>query len=118
MHSLKQKIQSYLKILKSGLILNMKLYIFGYPQDNEPNSHELIQDNVVQEMLLEFVLETDMKEVYDAALLDGCSANQAYQVCIGMDILAPQLDLKPTGWYRCKREYAQIYCHDWEMEEQ
>ena len=55
------------------------------------------------------------KEIYDAALLDGCNKYQAELVATGKDPY--NAELVPVGWYRMTRECAEIYCDEHEMSE-
>jgi hypothetical protein len=100
---------------------NMALYIGC--SDPDQASHELITSTVAENKLMNEVLEGDLREVYDAALVDGCSHSQAVGMALGIDISetvdnSTQLAQFPLmGWYRCKPEYAQVYCYEHEMVE-
>ena len=61
--------------------------------------------------------ETDDLLVKDAAVIDGASEDQAILTAMGVDITLPDAEFPPVGWYRCKKEYAQIFCNEWEMNE-
>jgi hypothetical protein len=57
----------------------------------------------------------EMSDIYDAALLDGCTPYQAYLVKSGKEIETGVPD--PLGWYKIKLEYGEAFCTDEEMEE-
>jgi len=96
-------------------LAKMTMYILG--EHNEDPSHLLQTDTEVGIDIQEFMLDMDMRDIRDAALLDGCSMQAATLVAIGQDVTDELTHFEPIGWYRCRPEYAQIYCHDWEMEE-
>ena len=83
---------------------NLKLYM--------TNSHELVPDNYGTEQLKNISLTKGQRFIYDAALIDGCDEYQAMMVALGKD---PSEIPPPIGWWRCKQEYAKIYCFDEEM---
>lgn len=100
---------------------NMSMYI-GYSNPEE-GSHELVSGNVAETKLLQEVLEGDLREVYNAALVDGCSHSMAIGMALGIDVSDTEKDglelakFPPVGWYRCKPEYASFYCDEREMKE-
>lgn len=98
-------------------------YILGLPDENIP-SHELVSELIPEykeqenSKLLSEILDEAMKPIYDAALLDGATENQAKMLALGMDVSVPDASPIPLlGWYRCRKEFARYYCDDWEMEE-
>lgn len=56
-------------------------------------------------------------EVFDAAKVDGCNDEQARAMAFGVDTSEMTASLPPIGWYRCREEYASLFCEDWEMED-
>ena len=92
---------------------HMKIYIFGEGYDDF--THEFIASDVAEDQILTDILEGDKKFIYDAALVDGATHEQAILVAMGMDITLPDAEFPPIGWYRCKPEYASYFCDDWEM---
>ena len=92
---------------------SMKIYTIDDGLGNI--SHKLIPGNVAEATMLEHILETDQHFVKEAAILDGCTEQQAILVALGLDILDGFADNKPLGWYKCKKKYAQVYCHDYEL---
>ncbi len=51
-------------------------------------------------------LTEEQREIYDAALVDGCDHFQALLVVFGKD---PEDTLPPTGWYELKPEYREWF---------
>lgn len=98
---------------------NMRLYVLG--DDNADPSHEFVPEGVASEKNLRNILEEDDRFIYDAALLDGCSHQQALQVALGNEVVESEtgsdFGFAPIGWYRCVPGYAEIFCHPWEMAE-
>lgn len=83
-------------------------------------SHELVADEVSENRWLGKIIERDTESqqfnVYEAALLDGCTVAEATLTAMEMDITIPDPQFPPAiGWYRCKPHYAEIYCYEWEM---
>ena len=68
-------------------------------------SHSLVPDGVAEERLSNEVLEGRLRPVYEYALLDGCSHEQALLVASGHDITIPDVEYPPLGWYRLREEY-------------
>ena len=81
----------------------------------EAGAVDLIPDNVAENTVIQEVLKGVKKEIYEQALVDGCNENQAMLVALGVDITIPDAEVIPIGWYKFRREYAQIFCYDWEM---
>jgi hypothetical protein len=95
---------------------NMAMYIGA--DGGEAPSHELVASSVADAQLLEHVFQGDARDVYDAALVDGCVSAQATAMALGVDVSEVQAASFPAiGWYRCRREYAEMYCHENEMAE-
>lgn len=101
---------------------NVNMYIFG--EDNMPEgtrpSHEFIQSDVVSGSIFFDIKNPspEVKEIIDSLTLDGCTKEQAIAVICGYDIFTKDITkIEKNGWYRCRPEYAKIFCHDWEMEE-
>lgn len=59
----------------------------------------------------------EVKEIKDSLMLDGCTEEEALAVLLGYNIFDKKAEVPVAGWYRCKREYALAYCHDWEIKE-
>jgi hypothetical protein len=95
---------------------NMALYL---GLRDEEASHELVPSSVSDKEIATDILEGPRKEVYDAALVDGASKEQAYAMALGVDISSEYFtaDFPAVGWYRCKPQYAEYYCYEWEMAE-
>jgi hypothetical protein len=96
---------------------NMRIYIL------EDESHELVMadyiDNIEYEgeRTKDLVLDAISTPIYEAALLDGCSENQARLVAIGMDVTEEDVEFAPVGWYKIKREIGLMFCDERELEE-
>lgn len=87
---------------------NMRLYV--------EESHELVSGTVAEETLIKD-MKGIKKEIYDAALLDGCTHYQAQLMALGVDVSDENFEFPPIGWYRIKREYGEYFCTDQELEE-
>jgi len=90
--------------------VRMHEYIFG-------GSHELVAGDVATDALIQGVLDGITRPIMESALLDGCNAAQAMSVALGMDVTLPDAEFPPVGWYKCRIEYATMFCEPWEMEE-
>ena len=85
-------------------------------------SHELVvSEHKPTEQVYDMIMNTDQRLVYEAALLDGASHNQAIMTAasgqIFVDEGATDIEFPVLGWYRCIPEYAGIFCDEWEMKE-
>ncbi len=47
--------------------------------------------------------------------MDGCNDSQARMVALGIDVTVPDPLIPPVGWYKCRREFAEVFCHEEEM---
>lgn len=65
--------------------------------------------DVASDTLIEQRLKKGQREIYDAALVDGCDHAQATMVALGKDPTLPDAEFPPIGWYRCAEEYAQFF---------
>lgn len=108
-----EKIRIFPHEFSQLLQANMRLYI--------NKSHELVADSVADSQVVQSLEDGDLKEIYDAALVDGCTHSMAIAVALGVDIVdVPQTSLAnfpPIGWYRMKKEFAEYFCDQREMEE-
>ena len=88
--------------------------LMGYVEE----SHELVADNVAEEEILHQVFRGGRKDVFEAALLDGCNKLQAKFMALGVDIMEEGgYDVPPMGWYKIKREYGEPFCTENDLEE-
>lgn len=81
------------------------------PEDTTPGSPmvKLIQD---------VTLDTDQRFVRDAALVDGCTPDEALLVALGEDIIEPT-EFAPLGWYKLVNQAAiEFYCEPREAKEE
>lgn len=94
----------------------MSLYVLG-TDDGDP-SHYLNVDasSVADEIIVKEILEGELRPIYEAALIDGCTHAQAMATAMGIDITLPEPQFPPVGWYSCHPEYAKLFCEPWEME--
>ena len=96
---------------------NMRLYVLGSGKSNDA-SHELVASDVASQKVIDGILDGETRPIYEASLLDGCTEDQAMMVALGQDITADDdFGIPPIGWYRCRREYAEFYCSESEMQE-
>lgn len=99
---------------------NMRMYL-GY--DGGEQSHDLVPDTVSSSKIMDEVITGSLKDIYDAALVEGCTPAQAQATALGIefdhdDPASADLAAFPAiGWYRCRHEYALIYCDESELKE-
>ncbi len=98
---------------------NMSMYI---GVSGEDQSHDLVPEGTASTKIVEEVLKGSLKDIYDAALVEGCDTAQAMAVALGIEIENPSdsnslATFPAIGWYRCRPEYALIYCDEWEIAE-
>jgi hypothetical protein len=98
---------------------NMAMYLGLLDPGHEEASHELVSESVAETKLMDDVFKGAAKDVYDAALVDGCTPVQASAMALGIDISEPvqAASFPAIGWYRCKREYALMWCNESEIAE-
>jgi hypothetical protein len=82
-------------------------------------SHYLIEEDIeASRVQVPSTWESKEKKLlFEAALLDGCSIVQAFNVMEGKDVDF-DADLFPPvmGWYRAKEEYSKMFCRAGEDE--
>jgi hypothetical protein len=82
-------------------------------------SHELVLGDTVEseQLSTELEISPEKQALVDAALLEGASLSEAKLMACGLYSPEEGTEVKPSGWYRCKREYAEVYCTEREMAE-
>ena len=82
-------------------------------------SHELVLGDTVEseQLSTELEISPEKQALVDAALLEGASLSEAKLMACGLYSPEEGTEVKPSGWYRCRREYAEIYCTEREMAE-
>jgi hypothetical protein len=102
-----------IKILASEYImldvqtLNECIYGNTYKNNTYPASHMFTPSDVIKETVIADLSDTDNKLIYESALLDGCTDEQAIQIVLGCDILSA-LDIpKPLGWYKPTKDFIE-----------
>ena len=80
-------------------------------------SHEFVLGEVPEGEALKTDMEVspEKRSLYEAAILEGASKAEAILLSAGLMQIEEGTEVKPTGWYRCKLEYAQIFCNKREM---
>jgi hypothetical protein len=102
-------------------------YIMGMEGEGI-STHEFVAADIVSaaQKRLEEITDEALKPIRDAALLDGATPEMALQIAMGVDVFIPDEGIEdpdddcgfpPAGWYRCKPEYALIYCYPEDIEE-
>lgn len=71
---------------------------------NQDASHTLVHFNVAGEKLIDILTESDYKNVYESALLDGATPNIAQLIALGHDFGT----YPPIGYYVLREEYARF----------
>jgi hypothetical protein len=90
---------------------NLHAYILGEIGNGvfvEP-SHHLVPDDVAGEVLIAGVLDGESRPIYEAALLDGCTHEQAMATAMAQDVTLPDAEFPPFGWYRLGEAYASYF---------
>lgn len=89
----------------------MRLYVLG--DGEEEGSHVFMSGDAAGAELLDAALNGEQKPIYDAALVDGATHEQALIVALGGDISDEEMSFPPIGWYRVKPKYGLIFaCED------
>ena len=88
-------------------------------RDYVAESHELVVGDAVetQPLAAELELSPEKQSLVDAALLEGASEAEARLMACGLYDPQEGSEIKPAGWYRCRKEYAECYCTEREMAE-
>lgn len=85
---------------------NMDLYVNGPIEDQSLASHVFVPSNLSGDQVIDFVVDLDYRYVYESALLDGCSENQAKLMALGYDLSAVMFPA--VGWYKIKDSYREL----------
>lgn len=86
---------------------NLAFYLMGTGNDGV-TSHELVPESVAEIKFQLDALDGDLRPVYDAALVDGCTPGMAYMVAMGVDVNDEAPDVLPMGWYRLRQEFHEM----------
>ncbi|GAI54447.1 unnamed protein product, partial [marine sediment metagenome] len=78
-------------------------------------AHALVPESVAEETMIHKVLEKGQREIYEAALIDGCTEAQATATALGQDVTLPDWKFPPIGWYKPNFEYARYFCYEGEL---
>jgi len=78
---------------------------------------ELVAGDAAEEIIVEAVLTGTRRQIYEAALVDGCSHAQALMTGLGQDITLPDAAVPPVGWFRMLSPYAEVFTHEYERTE-
>lgn len=78
-------------------------------------AHVLVPESVAEETMIHKVLRKGQREIYEAALIDGCSEAQAMATALGQDVTLPDWKFPPIGWYKPNPEYARYFCYEGEL---
>ncbi|APU89093.1 hypothetical protein Rctr85_072 [Virus Rctr85] len=95
----------------------MRLWVFGDDKPGGEPTHVLVENDAASAMLLRQALESDLRHLFDAALLDGCNEQMAMAVTMGMPVEDDQTKFPDIGWYKPTPEVLEMYCYDSEAEE-
>lgn len=94
----------------------MHTYIIGDIGDGDW-SHTLVEGTESDAALLRAAMDTDLRGLFDAALLDGANPTLAKLIAMGVEFEDDELIFPPIGWYRIHPAYADFYCTESEMTE-
>lgn len=94
----------------------MRNYVFGLEGEGVP-THVLEPTDEAGEHMLKIVKDGDLRQIYDAALVDGCTPAQAEMVALGIPLDEGAIEFPPMGWYRPLDFVLDMYCNDHERED-
>lgn len=94
----------------------MREYVFGVEGEGIP-SHTLVENNEASKMMLKIAKDTDLRTIYEAALVDGCNHAMAEMVTLGVPIDDVSYEFPPIGWYRPLQFVLDMYCYEDEQSE-
>lgn len=95
---------------------HMRDYVFGMEGEDIP-THTLIENNEASAMMLAIARDTDLRMIYEAALIDGCNPPMAEMVSMGIEIENEALEFPPVGWYKPEQFVLDMYCYENEQGE-
>lgn len=90
----------------------MNLYIQGYPdmpKDERPTHAFRDGQTLAEKMIASEIMDGEKRFIYDAALIDGCTHEQAFLVAMGKDPLELTEFPPAVGWYECQPEYLNVF---------
>lgn len=70
------------------------------------NAFEFVPIDGAAKRLVSEALDGETRPIYEAALLDGCTHEEALGVAMGQNILKVP---EPLGWYRILPEYGEVF---------
>lgn len=79
---------------------SMRELLFAIPEAAGAPLYELVENSEASKLMLEVAMDTDLRALYDAALLDGCTPPMAQMVAMGQDISSEMFEFPPVGYYR------------------
>lgn len=78
---------------------------------------DVTEGSPLVKLMRDVTLDTDQRFVRDAAMVDGCTEEQALLVALGEEILEPS-EFAPLGWYKLTDQRAiDTYCDEDEAKE-
>jgi hypothetical protein len=93
-----------------------KMQVYCVGDSNTEPSHILVPETESAGILHTMITDGDLRPIYDAALLDGCTPEQAYLTAMEIDI-TEQIDFPAVGWYKLHPAYAAYFCTEFEFTE-
>lgn len=94
----------------------MRDYVLG-PDEGENGTHILMEGTKSDQALLRAAMDTDLRGIYDAALIDGCNPEMAKLIAMGMNFNDETLEFPPICWYKVHPEIHGYFMSDEEAEE-
>lgn len=97
----------------------MRGYVFEIDPDIGQPVYTLEQNSEASKLMLQTAMDTDLRAIYDAALLDGCGDEMASMVVMQMDITDDAVEFPPVGWYKPVLGLGvfEVIADEWELEE-
>lgn len=94
----------------------MRDYVAG-GEEGGNGTHLLMEGTKSDQALLRAAMDTDLRGIYDAALIDGCNPEMAKLLAMGMEFNDDTLEFPPVCWYKLHPELIHYYMDDSEAEE-
>lgn len=91
---------------------SMTLYTQGTPtmkKDTRPSHFFQPGESVGEKRVHAEIMFGERRAIYDAALVDGDTHEQAYLVALEKDVLDAMEFPPPTGWWECQPEYVDFF---------
>lgn len=94
----------------------MRDYVTGGDTGGDA-THILMEGTKSDQALLRAAMDTDLRGIYDAALIDGCNPEMAKLLAMGMEFNDEVLEFPPICWYKLHPQLTGYYMDESEAAE-